>query len=61
MTAPAVTRELAIERLRQAGAHGPADLLAAWVNRDGTFGGWDGYVRRRFSNRIVAIIWPEEG
>jgi hypothetical protein len=55
-----VTHEVAVRRLRDAGASQVADRLAAFRNVDGGLGGWDGYVRGSFSRRIVAIIWPEE-
>ncbi|MBR0971641.1 MULTISPECIES: hypothetical protein [Bradyrhizobium] len=56
-----VTHQMAVERLRAAGAVQVADKLAAFRNVDGGLGGWDGFVRKQFSQRIVAVIWPEEG
>jgi hypothetical protein len=55
-----VTHEIAVQRLRAAGADQVADQVAEWRNIDGTLGGWDGWVRGEFSKRIVGIIWPEE-
>jgi hypothetical protein len=56
-----ITHDMAVQRLREAGADLVADRLAAFRNVDGTLGGWDGYVRGNFSKRIVGIVWPEEG
>jgi hypothetical protein len=56
-----MTHEIAVQRLRAAGAGQVADLVAAFRNVDGGLGGWDGWVRGRFNKRIVGIIWPEEG
>ena len=55
-----ITHEVAVQRLRAAGAAQVAEKVAAFRNVDGGLGGWDGYVRGSFSKRIVAIIWPEE-
>jgi hypothetical protein len=55
-----ITHEIAVQRLRAAGAGQVADQLAAFRNVDGGLGGWDGWVRGRFSKRIIGIIWPEE-
>jgi hypothetical protein len=60
MTDP-VTHQMAVQRLREAGADQVADRLAAFRNVDSTLGGWDGMVRKQLSRRIVAVIWPEEG
>ena len=56
-----ITHQMAVQRLRDAGADQVADKLDGFRNVDGELGGWDGYVRENFSKRIVAIIWPEEG
>ena len=61
MTNKDVTHQIAVERLRAAGADAVADKLAAFRSRDGDLKGWDGHARGEFSKRIVAIIWPEEG
>jgi hypothetical protein len=55
-----ITHEMAVQRLRAAGADQVADRLAAIRNVDGGLGGWDGYVRGTFNKRIVGIVWPEE-
>lgn len=56
-----VTHEIAVQRLRAAGADHVADKLASFRSVDGDFKGWDGHLRGKFSKRIVAIVWPEEG
>jgi hypothetical protein len=53
--------QTAIQRLRCAGAVHVADELTKWRNCDGGLGGWDGWVKGNFSQRIIAIIWGEEG
>lgn len=55
-----VTHEIAVERLRAAGAHAVADKLSAFRSAHDDLKGWDGHVRGNYSKRIVAIIWPEE-
>jgi hypothetical protein len=55
-----VTHDMAVQRLHAAGAHIVAEEVAAFRNRDGNLGGWDGWVKGRFGSRIVGIIWPEE-
>ena len=55
-----VTHEMAVQRLRDAGADIVAEEVAAFRNRDGNLGGWDGWVRSKYGHRIIGIIWPEE-
>jgi hypothetical protein len=55
-----VSHKRAVERLRAAGADQVADKVAAFCNADGGLGGWDGWIRGSFSQRIVNIVWPEE-
>jgi hypothetical protein len=55
-----VTHEMAVQRLRDAGADILAEELAAFRNVDGNLGGWDQWVRSKYGSRIVGIIWPEE-
>ena len=59
-TNTSITHDIAVQRLRAAGADKVADKVAAWRNVDGSLGGWDGWVRGKFNKQIVAIIWPEE-
>ena len=60
MKSVSITHQMAVQRLREAGADQVADRVAAFRNVDGGLGGWDGFVRGNFSQRIVAIVWPEE-
>ena len=55
-----VTHEMAVERLRAAGADIVAEEVAAFRNVDGNLGGWDGWVKGKYGHRIIGIIWPEE-
>jgi len=52
-----VTKDDAVESLRTAGAHAEAGMLEKWRNRDGTNGGWDGYLRGSWQH-LVPIVWP---
>lgn len=49
-----VSFDEAVRRLRQADRNIEADNLAAWVNKDGQRGGWDGYVRKL---GLADLIW----
>jgi hypothetical protein len=55
-----VTHEMAVQRLRAAGAEIVAEEVAAFRNVDGNLDGWDGWVKGKYGHRIVGIIWPEE-
>jgi len=55
-----VTHQIAVQRLRAAGATIVADELAAFRNVDGNLGGWDGWVKGKYSLRVIGIIWPEQ-
>lgn len=49
-----------MQRLRAAGATIVAEEVAAFRSVDGDLKGWDGWVRGKYSLRIIGIIWPEE-
>ena len=55
-----VTHEIAVQRLRAAGATIVAEEVAAFRSVDGDLKGWDGWVRGKYSLRIIGIIWTEE-
>jgi hypothetical protein len=55
-----VTHQIAVQRLRAAGATIVADELAAFRNVDGNLGGWDGWAKGKYSLRVIGIIWPEQ-
>ena len=59
MSSNHVTHEIAVQRLRAAGATIVADEVAAYRSVDDDQG-WDGWVRGKYGLRIIGIIWPEE-
>ena len=60
MNDKAITHEIAVQRLRAAGATIVAEEVAAFRSVDDDHKGWDGWVRGKYSLRIIGIIWPEE-
>jgi len=52
-----VSWQEAVRRLKAAGYDRIAAWLHDWRNKDGTKGGWDGSIRRRFPGS-VPVIWP---
>ena len=60
MSSNHVTHEIAVQRLRAAGATIVADEVAAYRSVDDDLKGWDGWVRGKYGLRIIGLIWPEE-
>ena len=49
------THEIALQRLRPAGADHVADTLASFQSVDGDLKGWDGHARREFQQALSGL------
>lgn len=54
-----VTKQQAIDRLRNEGYDGEADALDAWRNNRNNNWGWDGWIRGEYPY-VIQVIWPGE-